>query len=374
MNDTSGTGARIAHLSTVHQSWDNRILNKECRALSEAGFDVHLVVSADEDRVTHGVQVHAIRRRGRAARLVASQLEAWRALDRIRPELLHFHDPELIPMALAYGRRHRIPVVYDAHEDLVKQIDTKPYLRGPAKHLARAAAARLVRLADRRCDAIVTVIDEIACTFRTHRGGLERPVVVVKNLPWAADFPPCTDVAAARTAVYTGDISVERGLERMVDAVEAADARLVTAGRCLVDEARLTSSPRVEHHGLVPPSELPGIIGQGRVGLVLLSRLPNYEHSLPTKVFEYMACGIPFLASDFAYWQELFGGVEAGVFVDPDDQPAVRRALTDLLDDPERCARLGANGRRVVEERFGFEAESGHLVALCERLLADVPR
>ncbi|WP_420176473.1 glycosyltransferase [Luteococcus sp. OSA5] len=366
----TGAGARVAHLSTVHQSWDNRILNKECRALAEAGFDVHLVISAEADRVTHGVQVHAIKRRGRAARLVASQLEAWRALDRIRPQLLHFHDPELIPMAVAYGRCRGIPVVYDAHEDLVKQIETKPYLRGAAKGVARAAAARLVSLANRRCDAIVTVIDEIGQTFSPEREGRERPVVVVKNLPWAADFAPREGSARERTAVYTGDISVERGLERMLDAVEATDSHLVTAGRCLVDEKRLTGSTRVDHRGLVPPSGLPGIIGEGQVGLVLLSRLPNYEHSLPTKVFEYMACGIPFLASDFAYWRELFGGLDAGLFVDPDDQPAIRAALAELLDDPERCARMGANGRRAVEERFGFEAESGKLVALMERLLA----
>ncbi|MFZ2259891.1 MAG: glycosyltransferase, partial [Luteococcus japonicus] len=173
-----------------------------------------------------------------------------------------------------------------------------------------------------------------------------------------------------RTAVYTGDITVERGLERMLDAVEATDSHLVTAGRCLVGEKRLTGGTRVDHRGLVPPSELPGIIGEGQVGLVLLSRLPNYEHSLPTKVFEYMACGIPFLASDFPYWRELFGGLDAGLFVDPDDQPAIRAALAELLDDPERCARMGANGRRAVEERFGFEAESGKLVTLMERLLA----
>lgn len=369
MSDSSLAGARIAHLSTVHQSWDNRILNKECRALAEAGFDVHLVISADADRVTHGVQVHAIKPRGRAARLLGSQAEAWRILNRIRPQLLHFHDPELIPMALAYGRRRGIPVIYDAHEDLVKQIDTKPYLRGRKGDAARRAARRLVALADRRCDAIVTVIDEIAQTFATTRDGRERPVAVVRNLPWRSDFA-VTDVRATEpVAVYTGDISQERGLSRMVDAVRACEgSRLVLAGRNLVGD-ELAADPQVDYRGLVPPSELPGIIAQGRVGLVLLSRLPNYEHSLPTKVFEYLASGLPFLASDFAYWRELFGGIDAGIFVDPEDPTAIRTALAELLSDPERCARLGANGRRAVEQEFSFEAEATKLVELVNRLL-----
>ncbi|MEL4358945.1 MULTISPECIES: glycosyltransferase family 4 protein [unclassified Luteococcus] len=367
----SGAGARIAHLSTVHQSWDNRILNKECRALAEAGFDVHLVISADADRVTHGVQVHALTPRGRAARLLGSQAEAWRALDRIAPHLLHFHDPELIPLALAYGRRHKIPVVYDAHEDLVKQIDTKPYLQGRKGDAARRAARRLIRMADRHCDAIVTVIDEIAQTFSPVRDGRERPVAVVRNLPWKSDFTVVDPAATDPVAVYTGDISQERGLTRMLDAVHHVEgARLVLAGRNLVGDALPVGDPQVDYCGLVPPAELPGIIAQGRVGLVLLSRLPNYEHSLPTKVFEYMASGLPFLASDFGYWRELFGGIDAGVFVDPDDPTAVGSALAELLADPARCAELGANGRRAVAERFSFEAEATTLVGLVNRLLA----
>lgn len=368
---TRPVAGRLVHLSTVHHSWDNRILNKECRALAEAGLDVHLVISADEDRTSHGVRVHAIRRRGRLQRLVVSQAEVWRTLRRLRPSLLHFHDPELIPMALLWGRLHRIPVVYDAHEDLVKQIATKPYLRGRKGAFARAAARRLLRLADAHCDAIVAVVPEIANGFSTTRDGRPRPVVVVRNLPWSQDFQ-MTDVAASeRVAVYTGDVSVERGIDKMVAAVSKVDgAMLLVAGRALVPTAPLLSAAHVEYLGLVPPAELSGIIARARVGLIFLDRLPNYESSLPTKVFEYMASGIPFLATDFDYWQQLFGDTEAGVFVDTDDPLAVVRELTALLADPARCAKLGRNGRRAVEERFSFEHEARRLVELQACLLA----
>lgn len=362
---------RVVHLSTVHQSWDNRVLNKECRALAEAGIDVHLVISAEQDRVTRGVQVHAIRRRSRLARLVGSQVEAWRRLDELRPGLLHFHDPELIPMALAYGRLRRIPVVYDAHEDIVAQIDTKPYLRGAKGALARVAARALVGLADRGCDGIVTVIDEIAGAFSTTRGGRPRPVVVVQNLPWLADFAVVDVAHNPRLAVYTGDLSKERGIDMMLDAVEhVPNARLLLAGRALVPTERLERSSSVDYLGLVPPAELPGIISRARVGLVLLERLPNYARSLPTKLVEYMACGVPFLATDFDYWQQLFGWADAGVFVDSDDPQAVRRELARLMDDPALCARLGANGRRAVEQGFSFETQAERLVGLTRSLLA----
>ena len=362
---------RIAHLSTVHHDWDNRIVNKECRALAEAGLDTHLVISAPEDRVTRGVHVHALQRRGRLARLFGSQRQAWGVLRGLRPDLLHVHDPELIPMALLWGTVRRRPVVYDAHEDLVKQIATKGYLHGRRAHLMRPMARVLLWMADWGCDAVVTATEPIADTFRTRLFGRERPVRVVRNLPWSSDFRVADVASNGPVAVYTGDISEARGFTRMVEAIRSVPgARLVLAGRALRQDIDPGEDEQVEYRGLVPPSELPDIIASGRVGLVLLQRLPNYENSLPTKVFEYMASGVPFLATDFPAWQELFGGYDAGVFVDSDDPDAVASALASLLADPERCAEMGRNGRRAVEEEFGFESEAVPLVELVGSLSA----
>ncbi|MGJ6980633.1 glycosyltransferase family 4 protein [Aestuariimicrobium soli] len=361
---------RIVHLSTVHHDWDNRIVNKECRALVEAGFDVHLVISADEDRVTHGVTVHAIKRRSRARRLVGSQWEGWRKLVELKPDLLHIHDPELLPLAVAYGRRRRVPVIYDAHEDLVKQLGTKPWLNRHTERVVNPLARTLLGLADRSCAAVVTATDDIAANFSTRRGGRARPVVTVRNLPWRRDFTVADVAANPRVAVYTGDLTEERGLSLMVDSVAAVpEARLLLAGRRLVPAADLENDV-VDYRGLVPPSDLPGIIASARVGLIFLKRLPNYENSIPTKVFEYMASGVPFLATDFPAWKRLFGGCEGGVFVDTDDPEAVVQALTALLDDPERCAALGRKGREAVEREFSFEAEAPKLVELVRSLLA----
>lgn len=360
---------RIVHLSTVHHDWDNRIVNKECRALAEAGFDVHLVISADEDRTTDGVRIHAIKQRSRSRRLVGSQWEGWRKLAELKPQLLHIHDPELLPLAVAYTRSHGIPLIYDAHEDLVKQLSTKPWLTPRKARVVNPLARTLLRLADRYCAAVVTATDDIAAGFTRERGGRARPVVTVRNLPWLRDFTAADVAANPKVAVYTGDLTRERGVALMVDSVKRVpDARLVLAGRLLVPQS-VVDSDVVDHRGLVPPSELSGIIASARVGLIFLKRLPNYENSLPTKVFEYMASGVPFLATDFPAWKALFGGCEGGVFVDTDDPDAVARELSALLDDPERCAELGRRGRRAVEREFSFEVEAEKLVGLVRSLI-----
>lgn len=377
MPGTSPSGRRVVHLTTVHQPHDNRILNKECRALAQAGIDVVLVAGSGHDEVVNGVPIRAIGRRSRAARLVASQAEAWRVVSGLEPALLHVHDPELVPMALAYGRRHGARVVYDAHEDLVAQIATKPYLADWMRPGVRGVARTLVGLADRGVDGLVAATASVASAYRTE------PRVVIRNLPWLADFPAVEEeqrVASlsSHRAVYTGDLTEERGFSTMLAVAERVtrqvpDFQLVLAGRalgpCKDAVAALPPDGPVTALGLLPPTEVPAVVASAQVGLIFLKRLPNYAESLPTKVFEYMAAGVPFLATDFAAWERLFGPSDAGRFVDTDDLDATASALVDLLQNPAECERLGRNGRRAIETDFNFEAESRKLVDFTMALL-----
>lgn len=361
------------HLTTVHQPHDNRILNKEARALAGSGVDVVLVAGAEHDEVVRGVPISAIGRRTGVGRVVVSQAEAWRRLGQLRPTLLHVHDPELVPLAIVWARTHGARVVYDAHEDLVAQIATKPYLNRYTRPVARGVARGLVRIADLGVDGVVAATEQVASGYRNRRR------VVVRNLPWLSDFEaPDPSARVLHRAVYTGDLTEERGLSTMLavaDRVvrEVPDFELVLAGRalrgCRDVVAGLPASGPVKALGLLPPSEVPGVVASAQVGLIFLKRLPNYAESLPTKVFEYMAAAVPFLATDFAAWQRLFGPADAGVFVDTDDVEATASALVRLLRDPAECARLGANGRRAVEGSFNFESEAGTLVDFTETLL-----
>jgi len=88
-------------------------------------------------------------------------------------------------------------------------------------------------------------------------------------------------------------------------------------------------------------------------------------------MFEYMASGIPFIASDFPFWREIISDSNCALFVDPQDPQAIAGAMQWLLDNPEEAAAMGRRGRAAVEERYNWEAESGKLIALYRRLLPD---
>lgn len=354
---------KIAHLTTVHKPRDNRIFNKECTALAASGFDITLIARGAGSEDVNGVHQHELpETRGRLQRLVGGGWNAWRALNSVRPKSVHVHDPELIPLALVWCRLNKAGFIYDSHEDLIGQIDGKDYLSGPARVLARLYARALMAIVDRFADAVVAATPVIARRFRRQQAH------VVRNYPWLKDFPRVEqrDEVPGRV-VYIGGITETRQVDSMLGTIAAVpESSMVLAGptdafaeKVIAD---ITAEGRIDYIGPVPPTRIPEILASGAVGFVFLQPLPNYRESLPTKLFEYMAAGIPFVASDFPYFQELLEEYQAGLFVDTTSVDAPAEALRTLLADDQLRAEMGERGRRAIEEVFNFEADVPQLV------------
>lgn len=361
---------QVLHLSTVHHSHDNRVRNKETLGLARAGVDVGLAIRSPEDDNDGDFPVYALPEpRGRLERLTGSQRKAWKLLCRIRPKVVHIHDPELVPMVWVWSKLYRAHAIYDAHEDLVKQIDSKKYLHRYSKPFFKGCSRALLAWADRGMDAIVAATEEVAQNFRNRR------TVVVRNYPWLSDFDAHPSPVPGRM-VYVGDLSEGRKLSLMIEATrrvreQVPEAHLVLAGRALgpAQEVleREVDGEVIQYLGLVRPTQIPEVIAGGTLGLILLECLPNYVNSLPTKLFEYMAGAVPFLASDFEAWRAMFPA--GGEFVDADDPDATVAAMVALLRDPQRCASLGVEGRAYLEQHFTFEEQAEHLVEVTRSLL-----
>jgi glycosyltransferase involved in cell wall biosynthesis len=106
-----------------------------------------------------------------------------------------------------------------------------------------------------------------------------------------------------------------------------------------------------------------------QVGLVVLHPHPAYLTSHPTKLFEYMAAGIPVVASDFPLWRSIVENSDCGLLVDPFDPAAIAAAIERLITNPDEARRMGMRGRSAVERHFNWEMEEQSLLSFYASLL-----
>jgi glycosyltransferase involved in cell wall biosynthesis len=125
----------------------------------------------------------------------------------------------------------------------------------------------------------------------------------------------------------------------------------------------------VRWHGFVPHDEGYRVLARCRIGLAVLADIPNYRESLPTKIFEYMALGLPVIASNFPLYRRVVEEEHVGICVNPADPAALASAIGQLLDDPQRAAAMGARGREAVRQRYRWGKEESKLLRLYEELL-----
>ena len=366
--------ARIVHLSSLHTRYDTRIFVKMCVTLASHDYDVtYVVADGSGSEVRDGVRIDdvGLRAGGRFARMRKTTRRLFDAALALDADVYHLHDPELIPGGLMLKRRGKI-VIFDAHEDLPEQIRNKPYLNPLSRAVLAWIFARYQQLTLPRFDALVG-----ATPLITGKLSKINPLSVnVNNFPVVEEFDFVEDWSSRLPEVtYLGGIAEIRGIKQNVLAMGLTrGVRLNLAGSFSepATEAEVRAYPAwslVNELGFLDRGRINALLARSMAGLVTLHPVSNYIDSQPVKMFEYMAAGIPVIASNFPSWREVVEGNDCGLCVDPMDVSAIAAAIQFLVDNPRRAQEMGRNGRMAVERKFNWNNEAARLLQLYERLV-----
>lgn len=367
---------KIAHLTSAHLPFDTRIFYKECQTLAKAGFEVVLIVPHDRNLEIDGVKIRAVPRpKSRRARMTGTIWQILRSALKEKAEIYHFHDPELIPVGIFLklcGKK----VIYDVHEDLPRQIMSKYWipknLRGFVARVAETAENIGVRLFDGTAVANPVVAKRF----------LSKKMIIVRNFPLLDEFASCNQMPynlRPPAITYIGGISNQRGVYEMVNAMAMLPKNkkyiLHLAGAFIPDNiakevSLLPGWPLVKYEGYLARTGVAELIGRVRVGLIPLYPIPNYLSNYPVKLFEYMAGGLPVIASDLPLCREVIDGTRCGLIVEPQNPEALAEAIQWLLSHSEEAEAMGRRGRDAVQNCFNWQREGEELVALYYRILA----
>lgn len=367
---------KAVHVTTVHGPFDNRIFFKECASLRDNGWDVVLVAQHERDETVDGIRIRALPK-------VTSRLKRMRMLPPLareialseEPDVLHFHDPELLPVAGQLARQDR-RVIYDMHENIARDILTKRWINP----LIRPLLSFVVR---RRMQGWLRSVRVI---FAEDSYSADYPFVkqytTVLNMPRLAELSVITaEKHALPTLVYIGGVTELRGSLTMLRVMSLLQQSGHAVGLLIVGpveqahgEAMLKliselALVNISLHGFTRSDQAWPLVAQCHLGLAILSRIPNYVESYPSKIFEYMALGLPVISSDFDLYRSVVEANGAGLCVAPEDDQLIAQGIASLLEDPELMRRMGQAGQAAALAKYNWSNEEQKLLRLYDELL-----
>ena len=369
---------------------DPRVL-KEAKILQNNGYKVtvlcwdRLATLKSEEILPSGVKVIRIKNihssYGIGMRQLVRLPRFWFAVQRylitIKPEIIHCHDFDTLPAGLWYGLFHHIPIIYDAHEYYAQLV--KPRLKGLIGGIVYALIKIGELLGARFSRAVVTVDDSLAAIYRKQN----RKVIVLGHYP-ESKLALQSNAVFTRiylVLLYAGRLSTDRGLLLYADILrklinKGIPARLVLAGVFTPESEKTRFNDyakdiikSIDYLGWIAYDQMPLIYREADIGLAILLPEPRYIAATPVKLFEYMASGLPVIASNFPSIAKIVNEASCGLLIEPvSDLTETITTISLWWQNKTTPQTLGENGRTAILSKFNWENNSLGLIELYREL------
>ena len=371
-----------------------------CRALAQAGADVHLIVRRMDSRsdadclAFYGLEPHPNLHLHRLRALnthglprlwdrsfqLRCLLRILRLCARRGPRLIYSREIGFAKLLLQLRPLTRAPLIFEAHDigyltirhfdeliDGDRQFDEghEQRIRAKEAHVFSHAAA------------VVTVTEQLQRIIR-EQFQADLPVEVIRNgVDLETPTRQPTDAKARAMILYAGQVYLWKGVGTLVQAMrEVDDARLVVLGG-LPYEPDLVNlqafareqgvADRVEFPGSVEPSRVAEYLSQARVAVLpLTDTIASRYFTCPLKMLQYMAAGVPIAGTRLPSVGEVLVHERNALLVEPGDPSALAAAIRRLVSDRSLAERLAAQAQRDVQQ-FGWANRAARILALAER-------
>jgi glycosyltransferase involved in cell wall biosynthesis len=365
---------RIAIVTSIHPDFDPRIW-KHASSLAARGWKVHLVCpwAVQDGETRSGVQFHVFPRvESRMLRPFLVPCRVMRALLRLPKtiQIVHFHDIDLVPLmgSVSFWR----PVIYDIHENYAEEMLVRAWI----PQSLRKILYHVVRVVHRLFVPLFRGVVAVVPYQQNALGFYRKPIVLIPN--YASEHfiqrGAGTSTSAEPCVIYSGGHYIENGSMLLLDIAEACKQRklavqFLVTDRFVLDEYRREYERQVERRGLdlfkitprVPSQEMGRLLSRGTIGILPSLDALKMQISLPTRLFEFMAAGLPVVASRVGPQTGIIAEAQCGLLVDPGDPQEFADAIERLTRNKEFAAKCARNGRDAFLRKYTWESQMAKL-------------
>jgi glycosyltransferase involved in cell wall biosynthesis len=386
-------------ISSLHGLYDDRIYWKEALSLKNHGFEViHLAVGQkDMDFVSdEGIRLIQVKKKiyfknpylDVLFRRLTCRPDVYKRLlfvcDQLKADVYHFHDIQINKIGRKLGQLdHRPKVIYDVHEDYYEQAVANhqhAWSSGPAAWYA-SIIRRKERKTSRSYDAVIAAVPHIAENFRKYVAPEKLHILYNYTTLSPEYFIPFEE--RSYDAIYSGMINKNRGGLEIVAAAsiireKIPGIRILIVGpvhgkRYLAAMKRSIIKSGLEGNVFleepVPYKDMEQLLLQSRIGLAIFMPVRIFYFGIQVKTFEYMACGLPVVCSNFGNIHRFISESNAGISVDPNSPREIAEAVTRLLNDRKLYDACSRNGIGSVREQYNWTSEEKKLIGIYQNLL-----
>jgi glycosyltransferase involved in cell wall biosynthesis len=355
---------QISLVSSADEVSDAR-LHRLCNALINDGKSVEVIALGRESDAPTGVTFK---------KAIGGKSFTWRIIRDLtipfqtKGEVVIVVAPDLLATTWLTAKLRRQKLVADVHEDYLQLLKDRSWAKGVIGFLAGLIARAASQIA--KSAALTTVADEHVPPHKAKNR------LVVRNLPDASLITSSGELSSTPTAIYIGDIRSSRGLKKILESAEIATnwkfeliGSVAAADKDYLENWQRTSAAanRVSFHGKLAPKQSWQYAKGAWVGLSLLDATPAFIDAVPSKLYEYLTCGLAVVTTDLPRSAKVISESNSGVIANTPSE--IANALNKFEENKDLIIQLRSNGANWAKNNLDSPAEYHRFTAAISNLL-----
>jgi len=323
-------------LTTIHGAWDHRIFYKEAESLKkEHSVTVIALGPENERQVENDINIIEFKGVLTPANHLLNCFKAFKTALKVDTDVYHCHEPSSLFLGCILKTLKNTKLVYDRHDyypQLVKEKFENMGFKTIAKIIESIESVAEKLMVSIFVDKLIVVDKEMHKSFPGSK--------IIHNYPIGINGK----IRDGKRFSYIGILD-HRKIKESVQILKTLikndnEITYSIAGNAFDKSLIPENEMNISYHGVIPHNQINGFLEKTSFGVCLYDKLPRYDKAVSTKTYEYIASGIPVIASRTP-GNQFIEDLGLGILIDPDNTKesvtAIEQAIPKCKEMSQKC-------------------------------------